>query len=76
MSSSSEQIAQHLVDIEAVSLNLESPFTWASGMKSPIYCDNRKVLSYPEVREIFESEMSNYICQTFEDCELIAGGAT
>ncbi len=70
------QVAEKLLQIKAIKLNLESPYTWASGWKSPIYCDNRKTLSYPNVREFIKSEMSNAIFQTFGDAEVIAGVAT
>lgn len=69
-------IAEKLLQINAIKLNIEHPFTWASGWKSPIYCDNRKVLSFPFVRDFIKSEMCNIIFQTFENADMIAGVAT
>jgi orotate phosphoribosyltransferase len=70
------QVAEKLLQINAIKLNLENPYTWASGWRSPIYCDNRKVLSYPAVREFIKSEMSNIVFQQFADAEVVAGVAT
>ncbi|MEO6314579.1 MAG: orotate phosphoribosyltransferase [Chitinophagaceae bacterium] len=69
-------VAEKLLQINAIKLNLAEPFTWASGWKSPIYCDNRKVLSFPYVREFIKSEMSNVIFSEFPDAALLAGVAT
>jgi orotate phosphoribosyltransferase len=69
-------IAEKLLQINAIKLNIEHPFTWASGWKSPIYCDNRKVLSFPFVRDFIKSEMCNIIFQAFENADMIAGVAT
>jgi orotate phosphoribosyltransferase len=69
-------IAEKLLQINAIKLNIEHPFTWASGWKSPIYCDNRKILSFPFVRDYIKSEMCNIIFQTFDNADLIAGVAT
>ncbi len=69
-------VAEKLLEIQAVKLNLEKPFTWASGWKSPIYCDNRKILSFPHVREFIKSEMCNLIFEEFQDAEYLAGVAT
>ena len=69
-------VAEKLLQIKAIRLNTDNPFTWASGWKSPIYCDNRRILSFPHEREFIKSEMSNLIFSTFEDAELIAGVAT
>ena len=57
-------------------LSPEKPFTWASGWKSPIYCDNRKVLSFPYVRDFIKSEMCNVIFEKFPDADMLAGVAT
>ncbi|WP_079508376.1 orotate phosphoribosyltransferase [Mesobacillus jeotgali] len=70
------QIAEALLEIEAVSLQPENPFTWSSGMKSPIYCDNRLTLSYPEVRRKVAEGLRNLIVEHFPDAEMIAGTAT
>lgn len=69
-------VAEKLLQINAIKLNPGQPFTWASGWKSPIYCDNRKVLSFPYVREFIKSEMSNTIFSAFPAAELLAGVAT
>jgi orotate phosphoribosyltransferase len=70
------QVAEKLLQINAIKLNLTNPYTWASGWRSPIYCDNRKVLSYPHVREFIKSEMSNAIFTEFAEADVIAGVAT
>jgi orotate phosphoribosyltransferase len=69
-------IAEKLLQINAIKLSIDKPFTWASGWKSPIYCDNRKILSFPFVRDFIKSEMCNVIFQSFENAEIIAGVAT
>lgn len=69
-------IAEKLLQINAIKLNIQSPFTWASGWKSPIYCDNRKVLSFPYIRDFIKSEMCNVIFEKFPDAQLLAGVAT
>ena len=69
-------VAEKLLQINAIKLNPEQPFSWASGWKSPIYCDNRKILSFPYVREFIKSEMSNIIFSDFPDAGLLAGVAT
>src|SRR5687768_12290927 len=68
--------AEKLLQAQAVRLSPEQPFTWASGWKSPIYCDNRKLLSHPFIREYIKSELSNVIFEKYADAELIAGVAT
>ena len=69
-------IAEKLLQAGAVKLSPEQPFTWASGWKSPIYCDNRKVLSFPYLRDFIKSEMCNVIFEQFAEADLIAGVAT
>jgi orotate phosphoribosyltransferase len=69
-------IADKLLQVNAVKLSPDHPFTWASGWKSPIYCDNRKVLSFPFVRDHIKSELCNIIFEKYPDAELIAGVAT
>lgn len=71
-----EQIAKDLLSIEAVSLSPDEPFTWASGLKSPIYCDNRVTMSYPEVRRAIAQGLAAKIKEEFPDVEVIAGTAT
>lgn len=68
--------AEKLLQINAVKLSPEQPFTWASGWKSPIYCDNRAVLSYPFVRDYIKSELCSVVFEQFPDAEVIAGVAT
>ncbi len=69
-------VAEKLLQVNAVKLNPKEPFTWASGWKSPIYCDNRKVLGYPYVRDFIKSEMCNVLFEQFPEAELLAGVAT
>lgn len=69
-------VAKSLLDIKAVMLRPENPFTWASGWKSPIYCDNRKILSYPEIRENVCRWMADIILKKYPGVEVIAGVAT
>jgi orotate phosphoribosyltransferase len=68
--------AEKLLQIQAVQLSPDKPYTWASGWKSPIYCDNRKILSHPFVRDYIKSELCNVVFDKFRDAELIAGVAT
>ncbi|MGT2775297.1 orotate phosphoribosyltransferase [Streptococcus hyovaginalis] len=70
------QIAADLLDIKAVYLKPEDPFTWASGIKSPIYTDNRITLSYPETRDLIENGFVETIKEQFPEVEVIAGTAT
>jgi orotate phosphoribosyltransferase len=69
-------VAEKLLQIKAVALSPAQPFTWASGWKSPIYCDNRKVLSYTHIREFVKSELCNLIFEKFPDADLLAGVST
>jgi orotate phosphoribosyltransferase len=68
--------AEKLLHIHALKINLDQPFTWASGWKSPVYCDNRKILSYPAVRDYVKSELANTIMDHFPEAEALAGVAT
>lgn len=68
--------AEKLLGIKAVQLRPEAPFTWASGWKSPIYCDNRKILSFPFVRDYIKSELCNVVFEKFADAEVVVGVAT
>ncbi|MCL6221344.1 orotate phosphoribosyltransferase [Streptococcus dysgalactiae subsp. equisimilis] len=70
------RIAADLLDIQAVYLKPENPFTWASGIKSPIYTDNRITLSYPETRNLIENGFVDTIKDHFPEVEVIAGTAT
>ena len=68
--------AEKLLQADAVRLSPRNPFTWASGWKSPIYCDNRKLLSLPNIREYIKSELCNVIFEKFSEAEVVAGVAT
>lgn len=69
-------VAEKLLQVEAVKLSVDKPFTWASGWKSPIYCDNRKVLSFPYIRDFIKSELCNVVFEHFPEAESLAGVAT
>ena len=69
-------VAAKLLKIKAVKLQPSNPFTWASGWKSPIYCDNRKTLSYPHLRNFIKLELARLIREKYEDVDAIAGVAT
>jgi orotate phosphoribosyltransferase len=70
------KMASLLLQIKAVKLNPQNPFTWSSGWKSPIYCDNRLTLSFPEIRTFIKEQFSDIIKEKFSDAEIIAGVAT
>lgn len=70
------KIASDLLSIEAIKLNINNPFTWSSGWKSPIYCDNRMSLSYPETRTFIKQELAKAAKEHFEGYEAVAGVAT
>lgn len=70
------KIAEFLLQIKAIKLQPENPFTWASGWKSPIYCDNRKTLSYPQIRTYIRQQFVNLILDQFGKPDVIAGVAT
>ncbi|MFN0081945.1 MAG: orotate phosphoribosyltransferase [Ferruginibacter sp.] len=76
MNTAAEAIAEKLLQIDAVKLNIEKPFTWASGWKSPIYCDNRRALGYPYIRDFIKSELCAVIFEQFAAADAIAGVAT
>ncbi|MDE6301550.1 MAG: orotate phosphoribosyltransferase [Muribaculaceae bacterium] len=69
-------LAEKLLKISAIILQLDNPFTWASGWNSPIYTDNRKTLSYPDIRSFIKVELTRIIMEQFRDAEVIAGVAT
>lgn len=71
-----EKIAEYLLRIKAVKLSPNAPFTWASGWKSPIYCDNRKTLSYPEIRTFIRDEFVRSIREEIGSVDVVAGVAT
>lgn len=76
MNTVAENIASHLLEIKAIKLEPAHPFTWASGWKSPIYCDNRKTLSYPKVRSYIKEQFAVLIREKYPQAEVIAGVAT
>lgn len=69
-------IAQKLLKVKAIKLQPQNPFTWASGWTSPIYCDNRKTLSYPEVRSFIKLQLARLVMEMYPDADAIAGVAT
>ena len=69
-------VAEKLLQINAIKLSPQQPFTWASGWKSPIYCDNRKALSFPFIRDFIKSELCSVIFEKFPESGLLAGVAT
>ena len=69
-------VAEKLLKIKAVKLQPANPFTWASGWKSPIYCDNRKTLSYPAIRNFIKLELARIIAEKYDNVDAIAGVAT
>ena len=71
-----QQVAQNLLAIKAVFLSPNEPFTWASGIKSPIYCDNRLTMSFPKVRRLIAKGLAEKIKKQFPEVEVIAGTAT
>ncbi len=76
MSDIKTQIAKALLDIEAVFLRPDEPFTWASGIKSPIYCDNRLILTAPEVRNMVENAIADTVKREYPDVEVLMGTST
>ncbi|NND53143.1 MAG: orotate phosphoribosyltransferase, partial [Flavobacteriaceae bacterium] len=74
--STAKKTADFLLQIQAIKLSPTKPFTWASGWKSPIYCDNRIVLSFPEIRNFVKKEMASHILKTYGKPDVIAGVAT
>lgn len=76
MDNISKRTAEFLLQINAIKLQPSNPFTWASGWKSPIYCDNRKTLSFPEVRSFIAGSFATKIREMYPEAELIAGVAT
>ena len=72
----SKEVAKDLLKIESIKINLEKPFIWASGWKSPIYCDNRLSLSYPKTRDLVKNSLAKLIKEKFKGVEAIAGVAT
>ena len=76
MGNMEQEIASCLLEFKAVFLRPQEPFTWASGIKSPIYCDNRLTLSYPHIRNQVEQGLAENIRKHYPDCEVVAGTST
>ncbi len=76
MNEFAKKTAEYLLQIKAIKLQPSNPFTWASGWKSPIYCDNRKTLSFPEVRAYIRDSFATMVNELYPRAELIAGVAT
>ena len=76
MKSVENLVAEKLLKVKAIKVQPSNPFTWASGWKSPIYCDNRKTLSYPDVRTLIKIEIARIIRETYDDVDVVAGVAT
>lgn len=70
------KVAEYLLQIKAIKLNVDEPFTWASGIKSPIYCDNRTILSYPVVRTYIRQQLAELTIEAYGRPDIIAGVAT
>ncbi len=76
MESLEQQIARHLLSIKAVFFRPHEPFIWASGIKSPVYCDNRLILTAPEARSAVESALADVVRQKYPACEVLMGTST
>ena len=76
MNNYKKDFAKRLLDIKAIKLQPDAPFTWASGWKSPIYCDNRKTLSYPDLRSFVKHGLVNVVKERFANADAVAGVAT
>jgi len=76
MESIQPEVAKKLLQINTIKIQPANPFTWASGWKSPIYCDNRKILSFPEIRTFIRDQFAKVIKNKYPDAEVIAGVAT
>ena len=76
MEATKKLFAEKLLNVKAIKLQPANPFTWASGWKSPIYCDNRKTLSFPDLRTFVKIELCHAIQENFPEAEAVAGVAT
>ena len=76
MSTLEKIFAKKLLDVKAIKLQPEAPFTWASGWKSPFYCDNRKTLAFPALRNFVKLELSRLVAEKYPEAEAVAGVAT
>ncbi len=70
------KVAQGLLKIKAVFFRPDEPFTWASGIKSPVYCDNRLILTAPEVRDLVENQIAETVREEYPECEVLMGTST
>jgi orotate phosphoribosyltransferase len=76
ISTNEKAVAERLLQAHAIRLSVKQPFTWSSGWTSPIYCDNRKVLGHPYIRDFIKSELCNVVFSSFPEAGLLAGVAT
>ncbi|MEN8115970.1 MAG: orotate phosphoribosyltransferase [Bacteroidota bacterium] len=76
MESKQVEVTKRLLEINTIKVQPDNPFTWASGWKSPIYCDNRKILSYPETRKYIRDRFVDIVREKYPEAEVIAGVAT
>ena len=76
ISTNEKAVAERLLQAQAIRLSVKQPFTWSSGWTSPIYCDNRKVLGHPYIRDFIKSELCNVVFSSFPEAGLLAGVAT
>ncbi len=76
METTQNEVSKKLLELNTIKIQPTSPFTWASGWKSPIYCDNRKILSYPETRTFIRDKFAEIIRKKYPEVEVIAGVAT
>ena len=76
MSTVEKIFAHKLLDVKAIKLQPEQPFTWASGWKSPFYCDNRKTLAFPALRTFVKLELARLVAEKYPEAEAVAGVAT
>jgi orotate phosphoribosyltransferase len=76
MNETAKQIASSLLQIKAIKINPHKHFVWASGWNSPVYCDNRKTLSYPEIRKLIYTSFAEKVKEKYAECDVIAGVAT
>lgn len=76
MSTLEKIFAKKLLDVKAIKLQPEAPFTWASGWKSPFYCDNRKTLAFPALRSFVKLELARLVAEKYPETEAVAGVAT
>ncbi len=76
MESTAKKVASELLDIQAVFLRPDQPFTWASGIKSPIYCDNRLILTSPDARRVVENAIAETVKEKFPEAQVLMGTST